>query len=223
MSPLDLIPVEHVQSRILVLRGQRVIIDRDSARLYGVTTKRLNHSNARSKRRNQHSRRGFACEARFDCQTNHGRRKRRPYIGVNLFARGNQRVNRYQRRFPADFRFQLAREECSEVVAKCDHLGNLRFSNTLPYAFTEHGAIQTANVINSATAEEMGVMVVRAFIQLRQMMVNHKALTAKLAELDARLGEHDEQIASLVEAIRNLTMPDGPLHKRKIGFVRTDG
>ncbi|MDF9826219.1 hypothetical protein M2447_000295 [Ereboglobus sp. PH5-10] len=175
MSPPDLIPVEHVQSRILVLRGQRVIIDRNLARLYGVTTKRL-----------------------------------------------NEQVKRNQRRFPEDFVFQLTKAEKAEVVAKCDHLGNLRFSNTLPYAFTEHGAIQAANVINSATAEEMGVMVVRAFIQLRQMMVNHKALTAKLAELDARLGEHDEQIASLVEAIRKLTMPDGPLHKRKIGFVGTD-
>ncbi|OAM88730.1 ORF6N domain-containing protein [Termitidicoccus mucosus] len=175
MLPLDLIPVEHVQSRILVLRGQRVLIDSDLAQLYGVTTKRL-----------------------------------------------NEQVKRNQRRFPEDFLFQLTPEEKSEVVAKCDHLGKLRFSSTLPYAFTEHGAIQAANVINSTTAEEMGVMVVRAFIKLRQMMVNHKALTAKLAELDARLGAHDEQIAALIEAIRNLTMPDGPLHKRKIGFVHTD-
>lgn len=74
----------------------------------------------------------------------------------------------------------------------------------------------------SAAIEKMGVILVRAFIQLRQMMVNHKALTAKLAELDARLGEHDEQIASLVEAIPNLTMPDGPTHKRRIGFNRID-
>jgi hypothetical protein len=175
MLPLDLIPVEHIQSNILVLRGQRVIIDSDLARLYGITTKRL-----------------------------------------------NEQVKRNQRRFPEDFLFQLSPEEKAEVVAKCDHLGNLRFSRTLPYAFTEHGAIQAANVIHSTTAEEMGVMVVRAFIRLRQMMVNHKALTAKLTELDARLGEHDEQIASLIEAIRNLTMPDGPLHKRKIGFLRTD-
>ncbi|WP_236919113.1 ORF6N domain-containing protein [Ereboglobus luteus] len=135
MSPPDLIPVEHVQSRILVLRGQRVIIDRDLARLYGVTTKRL-----------------------------------------------NEQVKRNQRRFPEDFVFQLTKAEKTEVVAKCDHLGNLRFSNTLPYAFTEHGAIQAANVINSATAEKMGVMVVRTFIQLRQMMGSHKTLTAKLTE-----------------------------------------
>lgn len=106
MSPPDLIPVEHVLSRILVLRGQGVIIDRDLARLYGV---RLNHSNARSKRCNQHSRRGFACEAQFDCRTSHWRRKRRPYIGTNLFACWNQRVNRKQRRFPEDFRHIRAR------------------------------------------------------------------------------------------------------------------
>lgn len=175
MPPLDLIPVEHVQSRILVLRGQRVIIDSDLAQLYGVTTKRL-----------------------------------------------NEQVKRNQRRFPEDFLFQLIKEEKAEEVAKCDHLSKLRFTKALPYAFTEHGAIQAANVINSATAEEMGVMVVRAFIHLRQMMVNHKALNAKLAELDTRLGEHDEQIASLIEAIRRLTLPNGPIHKRNIGFVRTD-
>jgi len=175
MPPLEIIPVEHVQSRIRVLREQRVIIDADLAQLYGVTTKRL-----------------------------------------------NEQVKRNQRRFPDDFVFQLTEEEKSEVVAKCDHLSNLRFSKTLPYAFTEHGAIQAANVINSDAAAEMGIMVVRAFIYLRQLMVNHRAVTVKLAELDARLGQHDEQIAGLIEAIRALTMPQGPLHKRKIGFNRTD-
>jgi hypothetical protein len=150
-------------------------MDSDLARLYGVTTKRL-----------------------------------------------NEQVKRNQGRFPDDFLFRLTREEKSEVVAKCDHLRNLRFSSALPYAFSEHGAIQAANVINSPAAETMGIMVVRAFVQLRQMAVNHRALTAKLAELDARLGAHDEQIASIIETIRILTMPASPLHKRKIGFNRTD-
>lgn len=87
-----------------------------------------------------------------------------------------------------------------------------------PYAFTEHGAIQAANILNSDAAAEMSVHVVRAFIQLRQMVVIHKAIATKLAELDARLGQHDEQLAAMVAALRQLTMPDGPRHRRKIGF-----
>lgn len=89
---------------------------------------------------------------------------------------------------------------------------------TLPWAFTEHGAIMAANVLNSDAAVEMSVHVVRAFIRLRQLMVNHKVLAGKLAELDARLGEHDEQLAAIVAAIRQLTTPDAPTHGRKMGF-----
>jgi hypothetical protein len=87
-----------------------------------------------------------------------------------------------------------------------------------PFVFTEHGAIQAANVLNSAAAVEMSVHVVRAFIRLRQLLASHKALAAKLEELDRRLGAHDEQIGGIIEAIRELTAPLGPIHDRKIGF-----
>jgi hypothetical protein len=87
-----------------------------------------------------------------------------------------------------------------------------------PFAFTEHGAIMAANVINSPQAVAMSVVVVRAFVRLRQLVINHKAIAAKLAELDARVGAHDEQLAGVIAAIRQLTAPDGPRHRRKIGF-----
>ena len=171
MSDSGIVPLEPIQSCILVLRGTRVMIDADLARLYGVATKRL-----------------------------------------------NEQVKRNARKFPEDFVFQLSAEEKAEVVAKCDHLRNLRFAKSLPYAFTEHGAIQAANILNSDAATEMSVHVVRAFIRLRLMVVNHKAIAAKLAELDARVGAHDEQLTAVIAAIRRLAAPEGPRHRRKIGF-----
>lgn len=168
----DLIsPAEHIPKRILILHGQRVLLDVDLAELYGVRTKRL-----------------------------------------------NEQVKRNARKFPADSMFQLSQTEKEEVVAKCDHLRNLRYSKTLPYAFTEHGAIQAANVLNSNAATEMGVHVVRAFVRLRHLMLDHATLTQKLIELDTRVGAHDEQLARLIEAIRELMASPEPVHRRKIGF-----
>lgn len=170
-SDIALIPAERIESRILVLRGQRVVLDRDLAALYGVSTKRL-----------------------------------------------NEQVRRNPRKFPADFMFQLTEPERDKVVAKCDHLQTLKFSPALPFAFTEHGAIQAANVLNSDAAVEMSVHVVRAFVRLRHLMVNHKALSAQLAALESRAGAHDAQIAAIVDTIRRLTAPDAPTHGRKMGF-----
>ncbi len=119
--------------------------------------------------------------------------------------------------------FQLTKGEAGQVLASRSQNATLKRGQNvkyLPSAFTEHGTIQAANVLNSDAATEMSVHVVRAFIQLRQLMVNHKALAAKLTELDARVGAHDEQLAALVAAIRQLSAPDVPTHGRKIGFHR---
>jgi hypothetical protein len=75
-----------------------------------------------------------------------------------------------------------------------------------------------ANVLNSPSAITMSVQVIRAFVQLRQLLINHKALAAKLAELDTRVGAHDTRLAAIIAAIRKLAAPDGPRHRRKIGF-----
>lgn len=72
---------------------------------------------------------------------------------------------------PADFRFQLTKEEKQEVVTNCDHLQNLKYSPVLPYAFTEHGALMAANVLNSDQANQMSVYIVRAFVRLRETIL----------------------------------------------------
>lgn len=95
---------------------------------------------------------------------------------------------------------------------------NRRNTKLLPYAFTEHGTIQVANVLRSDTAVQMSVQVVRAFVQLRQLVVNQKAIRSKLSELDARIGEHDEQLAAIVETLHQLAQPVSPGKKRRIGF-----
>lgn len=133
----------------------------------------------------------------------------------------NEQVKRNIRRFPEDFCFQLTPEESADLrshfATSSGGHGGRRF---LPYAFTEHGAIQAANILNSEAATRMSVAVVRAFVRLRQLVVNHKAIAAKLAELDARVGAHDEQLAALVEAIRLLTTPEAQPPRRRIGFHR---
>jgi ORF6N domain len=82
----------------------------------------------------------------------------------------NEQVKRNQRRFPEDFMFQLTKTEKDEVVANCDHLKKLKFSRTRPYAFTEHGSIMAANILNSDRAVEASVQVVRTFVRLRNLV-----------------------------------------------------
>lgn len=96
----------------------------------------------------------------------------------------NEQVKRNAERFPSDFMFTLTAQEKAEVVANCDHLSKLKFSKTLPFAFTEHGAIQAANVLASPQAIDMGVYVVRAFVRLRDMVATHKELAQRLGELE---------------------------------------
>ena len=99
----------------------------------------------------------------------------------------NEQVKRNRDRFPEDFMFQLNAAEKTEVVAKCDHLAKLKFSRTHPYAFTEHGAIMLAAVLNTPRAIEVSVFVVRAFVKLREILTTHKALAHKLAELESKI------------------------------------
>lgn len=184
----DILPAERIQSRIVVLRGQRVLLDADLAAIYEVPTKRL-----------------------------------------------IEQMKRNSVKFPEDFVFQLTREEWSAVLAsKVSVVANKQDTNmwsqnataspqrrrltSLPYAFTEHGALQVANILNSPAAAQMSIAVIRSFVQLRALMVDHKTLRAKLAELDARVGAHDEQLAAIVEAIRELAIPVESSNKRKIGY-----
>lgn len=130
----------------------------------------------------------------------------------------NEQVKRNLDRFPGDFMFQLTSEEKAEVVAKCDHL-KVKFSNKNPYAFTEHGAIMAASVLNSPQAIEVSVLVVRTFVKLRQMISTHKEFHHRLIELENRLDGHDETLRELVVAIRQLMDPPAPKKKNPIGFA----
>lgn len=129
----------------------------------------------------------------------------------------NEQVKRNKARFPVDFMFSLTQKEKEEVVANCDHLKGLKFSPHLPYAFTEHGAIMLASILNSEAAVHASVHVVRAFIYLRQMLSTHKELSAKLNQLERKTEKHDEEIQAIFSAIRQLMKPPEPT-RRKIGF-----
>ena len=99
----------------------------------------------------------------------------------------NQAVKRNAERFPADFAFLLTDDEKSEVVTNCDHLARLKFSPVLPRAFTEHGAIMAANVLNGTQAVQMSVFVVRAFVKMRVALNDTRHLAKKLAALEQEL------------------------------------
>ena len=172
----ELVLIDRIEPCILMLRGQRVILDADLAELYGTSTKAL-----------------------------------------------NQAVKRNEERFPSDFRFRLTVTERQEVVTNCDHLARLKFSRTLPYAFTEHGAVMAASVLNTPRAIDVSVYVVRAFVKLRQWLSTHKDLAAKLAELERKVGAHDTAIQSLMAAIRRLMEPPPAPPRPRIGFHATPG
>jgi len=131
----------------------------------------------------------------------------------------NQQLKRNRNRFPEDFAFQLGHEEfmdlMSQIVTSNKGRGGRR---KLPWAFTEHGAIMLATVLNSDLAVQASVRVVRAFIRLREMVATNSQLTAKLEELEGRLGSHDKAIADLFAALKRLLAPPEPPKRREIGF-----
>ncbi|MGH8706846.1 MAG: ORF6N domain-containing protein [Burkholderiales bacterium] len=167
-------PLGHIENRILLVRGRRVLIDVDLAALYGVQTRAL-----------------------------------------------NQAVKRNAERFPADFMFRLSSREfenwrSQSVISNPGAKMGLRRA---PLAFTEHGALMAATVLDSAPAVQASLYVVRAFVQLRQFLASHKDLARRLAEHEKRLSTHDQAIAGLFETIRQLMAPPASPRRRPIGFV----
>jgi len=131
----------------------------------------------------------------------------------------NQQVKRNARRFPDDFVMQLTADEAFDlksqnVISSSSHGGRRR---SLPYAFTEHGAIMAASVLNSKRAVEMSIFVVRAFVRMREALASNQQILAKLNELERQVEGHDASIQELVEAIRELMEPP-PASGRRIGF-----
>jgi len=130
----------------------------------------------------------------------------------------NQAIKRNLNRFPDDFMFQLDDTEQADLAGAFTHLRKLKFSRTPPYAFTEHGAIMAASVLNSPRAVEVSVLVVRAFVKLRELLFTHKELSKKFTELESRLANHDVAIQQLLLAIHQLMDPPPAPPKSKIGF-----
>ena len=172
-----------IEEKIFTIRGHRVILDSDLAKIYAVTTKRL-----------------------------------------------NEQIKRNFKRFPEDFVFQLTKEEAEELQRSRSQIATLKKGQNikyLPYAFTEHGAIMAANVLNSPRAVQMSVFVVRAFVRLRGFLASNKLLADKLDELEKkltdRLNVHEKAILHILEEIKKLMteppaipIPEKP--KRRIGF-----
>ncbi len=130
----------------------------------------------------------------------------------------NQAIKRNKERFPADFMFRLTIAEKDEVVTNCDHLRRLKFSPVLPTAFTEHGAIMAATVLNSGQAIKVSLFVVRAFLKLREMLSTQKEFARKLDDLEKKFAEHDEKFKIVSQSIRRLMEPAPVPPKRRIGF-----
>ena len=130
----------------------------------------------------------------------------------------NEQLKRNPERFPSDFLFTLTREEYeglrSQNATSSSSHGGRRY---LPHAFTEHGAIMAASVLNSKRAVEMIIFVVRAFVQMRQALAVNQHVVSKLSELEARLDGHDAELHELVGAIQELISPL-PANNRRIGF-----
>jgi hypothetical protein len=176
--------------RILTIREQKVVLDSDLAAVYGVTTKRL-----------------------------------------------NEQFRRNRKRFPADFAFQLSVEEYeslrSQVAtliegtsgseSKRSQTATLKFGRGqhrkyLPWAFTEHGALQVANILRSERAIAMSVYVIRAFIELREKIAANAAILRRLAEIDKSLLEHDTALRDIYQKLLPLLAPPPEPTRRQIGF-----
>jgi hypothetical protein len=129
----------------------------------------------------------------------------------------NEQVRRNRERFPADFIFELTAKEFTNLKSQSatSSWGGRR---KRPLAFTEHGAIMAATVLNSPRAVEMSVYVVRAFVQLRNLLASNRLLAEKFAELERKVSSHDQTIVGILKAIRELMHPPVP-KRRPIGFT----
>ncbi len=130
----------------------------------------------------------------------------------------NEQFKRNRKRFPDDFAFVFTREEFTNLISQDAISRSHGGRRTLPIAFTEHGAIMLASVLNSEIAVQASIRVVRAFVRLREMVAANAQLASKLAELERRLDSHDEAIVHLFATLKRLLEPPEPPKKREIGF-----
>ncbi len=171
MSDKPLLPVESVINKILVIRNQKVILDRDLANLYKVETRAL-----------------------------------------------KQAVRRNIKRFPEDFMFILNKKEIELMVSQTVIPSKSYFGGSAPFAFTEQGVAMLSSVLKSEKAIEVNILIMRAFVRLREIISTHKKVEEKLREIDSNLKDHDEKILQIIQVINQLINPPEPV-KKKIGFT----
>ncbi len=164
------ISLQEVENQIYLIRGQKVMIDTDLARLYGVTTFNLNKA-----------------------------------------------VKRNRLRFPTDFMFQLTNQELSDLIfqngiARSSGHGGRR---SLPFAFTQEGVAMISSVLRSDEAIQMNILIMRAFVRLKEVNMSHAELNRRLDSLEER---YDQQFSSIFEAIRELISDRSVPRKRVIGL-----
>jgi hypothetical protein len=130
----------------------------------------------------------------------------------------NKAVKRNIDRFPSDFMFQLKSEELANLKFQfgISSWGGRRRSR--PYVFTEQGIAMLSSVLNSERAIKVNIAIMRVFVKMRQMLETNRELAQKFSELEQRVGKHDEEIAAIFEAIRQLMAPPEKPRKREIGF-----
>ena len=116
----------------------------------------------------------------------------------------------------------MINEENEELVANCDHLKSLVFSHQLPYAFTEHGAVMLACILNSEKAIQANIQIVRVFTAIREMALHNKDMLLKIEQIEQKIGMHDKEIALIFTTLKKMLEPK-PIPKRnRIGFRKDE-
>ena len=205
------IPTERIEEAIFLIRGQRVILDADLARLYGVPTYRFNEAFKRNRYRFPDDFAFQLTAAEFADLRSQSATAHMQDVCDSKGTANSSQIAMSSSRAPDNKGHVMSRSHFATGSSR--HRGVVY----RPWAFTEHGALMAANILRSKRAGHVSVFVVRAFVKLRALLATHKELDKKLAELERRVESHDEHIQSLFEAIRRLMAPDPPKPCR-IGF-----
>lgn len=189
-------PPDPLSGRIFTIRGQRVILDADLARLYGTTTKRFNEAFKRNSSR-------FPADFAYQLKPEEFASLRSQFATLNAAVTGKQSG--------ADMWSQFVTSS-GPARKRGEH------RKYLPWAFTEHGAVMAANVLRSPRAVEMSVYVVRAFIAQRELLASNATILKRLAEIDKTLLEHNSALLSLWKKLQLLLAPPPELPRKEMGF-----
>lgn len=199
---------EGLEPLILVIRNQRVILDADLARLYGVTTKRFNEAFKRNRRR-------FPEDFAFQLTAKEFADLRSHIVTSNV----ESIVDSTDRGDSSQIAMSSSQENkalnwSQFATSSSRHRGKAY----RPWAFTEHGAVMAANILRSDQAVQMSVFVVRAFVRLREHIAANQGILKRLAEIDRTLLEHDSALLDLYEKLLPLLQPSPDAPRRRIGF-----